>query len=553
MRISIFLLMALPSLLWAQMYKVVYQQLFEGKPVENQNSVVVLSQPTETLLLNQSIWERKATFPYEISLIDRKDESVSVYGFLGENQKFSYRDGKIISQYQFEKSDETKTILGYPCKKAVTRINSNTIVLWYTDKLKDIKGSPSILGQNLGLVLEVTRNGSHTQRAISVQKVKNVDFATWVNPAQFETTDVLSYRDLLWKSRFTTLSIFKDEQINFTNEKKDETLIRRYGKGTVILKKVSFPDIQSNSLLFAELKQQSNGDAYDRTGSVFFIPENRALSFFDALEKGIDAVPNFVSSNGKTYKGMMATETYEPAVELMRFFTAFGIKKFNHIELKDKTWYQVSPYRQDISEFGKTLSSKNVWIGVYIGNYDGGGHKVSLDITIHPDGKNLWKTDKVIPLFNTVNLMENAGQGYATLFESPEGLQVEFQLDKPLKNAKLRYITTGHGGWGNGDEFVPKANAIELDGKEVFRFIPWRTDCGSYRLYNPASGNFNNGLSSSDYSRSNWCPGTITPPQYIELGDLSFGKHRLSVRIPQGEKEGGSFSYWSVSGVLMGE
>lgn len=553
MRISIFLLLALPSLLWAQMYKVVYQQLFEGKLVENQNSVIILSQPTETLLLNQAIWERKATFPYEISFIDRKDESVSVYGFLGDNQKFSYRDGKIISQYQFEKSDETKTILGYPCKKAVARINSNTIVLWYTDKLKDIKGSPNILGQNLGLVLEVTRNGSHTQRAISVQKIKNVEFAKWVNPSQFEATDALSYRDLLWKSRFTTLSIFKDEQINFTNEKKDETLIRRYGKGTVILKKVSFPEIQSNSLLLAELRQRSNGDAYDRTGSVFFIPENKTLSFFDALEKGIDAVPNFVSSNGQTYKGMVATETYEPAVELMRFFTAFGIKKFNHIELKDKTWHEVSPYRQDISEFGRTLGSKNVWVGVYIGNYDGGGHKVSLDITIHPDGKNLWKTDKVIPLFNTVNLMENAGQGYATLFESPEGLQVEFQLDKPLKNAKLRYITTGHGGWENGDEFVPKVNAIALDGKEVFRFIPWRTDCGSYRLYNPASGNFNNGLSSSDYSRSNWCPGTITPPQYIELGDLSSGKHRLSVRIPQGEKEGGSFSYWSVSGVLMGE
>jgi hypothetical protein len=56
-----------------------------------------------------------------------------------------------------------------------------------------------------------------------------------------------------------------------------------------------------------------------------------------------------------------------------------------------------------------------------------------------------------------------------------------------------------------------------LNGKEVFSFIPWREDCGGYRLYNPASGNFPNGLSSSDYSRSNWCPGMATNPIYFIL------------------------------------
>jgi hypothetical protein len=37
-----------------------------------------------------------------------------------------------------------------------------------------------------------------------------------------------------------------------------------------------------------------------------------------------------------------------------------------------------------------------------------------------------------------------------------------------LKNAQLRYTTTGHGGWENGDEFVPKANSIFIDGKRYF-------------------------------------------------------------------------------------
>ena len=120
------------------------------------------------------------------------------------------------------------------------------------------------------------------------------------------------------------------------------------------------------------------------------------------------------------------------------------------------------------------------------------------------------------------------------------------------ENAYLRYITTGHGGWGNGDEFLPKTNTISLDGQKIYSFIPWRTDCGGYRLYNPASGNFQNGLSSSDLSRSNWCPGTVTNPNYIALGDLKAGKHKIKVQIPQGENEGGSFSSWNISGVILG-
>ncbi|MEI7509348.1 MAG: peptide-N-glycosidase F-related protein, partial [Flavobacterium sp.] len=159
----------------------------------------------------------------------------------------------------------------------------------------------------------------------------------------------------------------------------------------------------------------------------------------------------------------------------------------------------------------------------------------------------------VIPLFNTTNIMEMAGQEYSTLFNAGTGLKVTFTLKKELKNARLRYITTGHGGWENGDEFVPKKNTIYLDEKEVASFIPWREDCGSYRLYNPASGNFSNGLSSSDYSRSNWCPGMVTNPNYIDLGSLKEGTHAIQVMIPQGAPEGSSFSAWNVSGVLIGE
>jgi hypothetical protein len=59
-------------------------------------------------------------------------------------------------------------------------------------------------------------------------------------------------------------------------------------------------------------------------------------------------------------------------------------------------------------------------------------------------------------------------------------------------------------------------------------------------------------LSSSDLSRSNWCPGTLTPPYVIPLDSLTPGKHTLEVIIEQGDDEGGSFNHWGVTGVLTG-
>ena len=55
------------------------------------------------------------------------------------------------------------------------------------------------------------------------------------------------------------------------------------GGGTILLKKVKLPDYVKNRTVFAEVVQYSDGDAYDRIGSVFLIPESKRLSFLDAM------------------------------------------------------------------------------------------------------------------------------------------------------------------------------------------------------------------------------------------------------------------------------
>lgn len=547
------------SILWSQIQfkseevtKITYQVTYNDQTDPNQNPIWVFADSENVLITSRDQFQEKANYPFELTWVQPNLKTYSIFGFLNENQSIQMKDETSIGKQEFEFISETKEILGYTCKKAKTVINSNTIEIWYNDTAK-LKAAPSVLGQNLGLVLEIVRNGNHIIRATEVKKEK-ISLPEFIRNSKPEILEKLAYQDKIWKSRFTTIPIFENQLIHWSEEFEPRENVMRFANGTIAVKKVKFPQIVASDLLFLDLVEKSNGDAYDRTGSVFLIPMDKKESFFDGLKNGAEALPKYSNGNGKEYQGVVATKDYAPLVELMRFFTPFGVGHFNdRVTLKGKTWQDSVIYRQEISQFADLVSEKEVYIGTFIGNYDKGGHEISMNITIHKneESENLLK--KVIPLFNTLNVMEMAGQNYATMFDSEKGLEMEFELKEPLKNAQLRYITTGHGGWENGDEFVPKKNRILLNGKIVFDLIPWREDCGSYRLYNPVSGNFSNGLSSSDYSRSNWCPATVTNPYIIDLGNLPAGKHKIQVKIPQGQPEGTSFSAWNVSGVLVGE
>ena len=531
-----------------QSYQITYQAFRDGALVK-QDPIVVIANEKQTLITRQSILEGRGRYSYEENLVDVKNKKIYKQSSLSANQKIVTADPKVFEKYTFQKDAEQKTILNYQAKKASTSVNSNAIEIWYTDALK-ISAAPNEQGLSLGLVLEYRRNGNSGFVATEIKKLDQWPSA-YQFPAEKSIVDPLTYQDLLWKSKFIQVPIFQDEQICFQPGIASDSIMR-FAEGTVILKKVKIPDVDESSQAFIELIEKSNGDAYDRTGSVFMIAEDQAQSFFDGMKNGMQTLPKYDIGDGKSYLGMVRTPNFSPVFELMRFFTPFGVSHFNNrLSLKGKTWQDSVIYRQDISEYLQTMSGKEVYIGTYIGNYDKGGHKVSLELTIHPGNSNYAQGAKALSLFNTTNVMEMGGQTYPTLFSSDQGLVVEFELKENVKNARLRYVSTGHGGWWNGDEFVPKNNSIYWNDNLVHAFTPWRTDCGSYRLHNPVSGNFDSGLSSSDLSRSNWCPGTITQPIFISLGDLKAGKHKVQVKIPQGKAEGESISFWNVSGALI--
>lgn len=529
-------------------YKITYHYFRDGAMVK-QDPVIVYASKGKTIISKQSVMDGNVRYPYEESYITFDERKMIKQSTLSADKKIATLDDQAFTRYSYTITEDKKNILDREVRKATASVNSNAIELWYNKDL-GINAAPNDMGLDLGMVMEYRRNGNSGLVATSVERIKS-----WPSTLKFPGVDLLldglTYKDVLWKSRFIQIPIFKNEQICFQPGIKSDSVMR-FAEGTVIMKRIRVPEVSDNSQAFIELVEKSNGDAYDRTGSVFMIAEDQSQSFLDGMKNGMKTLPAYENGDGQSYLGMVRTEGYSPILELMRFFTPFGVSHFNgRLVLKDKIWQDSVTYRQDVSEFLKIMGGRDVYIGTYIGNYDKGGHKVSLELTIHPGGSNYAKDVDMMALFNTTNVMEMGGQGYPTLFGQEKGLELEFVLDKDIKNAKLRYITTGHGGWGNGDEFVPKTNAVYLDGQSVFQFTPWRVDCGSYRLYNPVSGNFENGLSSSDLSRSNWCPGTITYPMFIDLGNLKAGKHHLRVQIPQGPKEGDSISFWNVSGALL--
>ena len=452
-----------------------------------------------------------------------------------------------------------------------TSVNSNTLVFEMDEKAPVNVNPLPHYGLKKGVLLSYSRNGQLRLKLAKAEKQRGCS-ESWLLPNNGRRRVTPRELDRIMKERLVvTTRVFDHEQICWGKQndhiegglnKIPADTVLHYAGGTLILKRVKLPHLQINYQHFVEIHQRSNGDAYDRMGSLFVILPTSEKSFFDGINNHPDSLPVFTGKDGQRYQGMMKTGDYEPAIELVRFFTPFGVGHFND-RMKDYgiDWRDETFYRQEITDIYNHITNDYripyVIIGAWIGNYDGGGHTVTVDIKSYPNGIHVPYPEEndfpseIIPLFNTCNVLEMAGQNYGKLFGT-DSLTVTFKLEDFKQSARLRYISTGHGGWGEGDEFVPKTNTILIDGKVAFTHTPWRQDCGCYRDLNPVSGNFWNGLSSSDFSRSGWCPGTATQPVYFDLSPWADGKeHTLTVAIPQGKPVEGMFSHWAVSGALI--
>lgn len=543
--------------------RITYATYFNGAEVHDEGHIVIECVGAITCIRTEDAEASLPQAPTETRTIDYAGRNVYQTAAFGDGSRCTVVTD-FTSLPACDSTADRTTILGYECRRARAVVRSNQIDVWYTTRA-GLQGSPS--GQFVipgAAILRIVRNGNYEILAKEIE-------STWTPPAGWRDEprgDLVALPEYRWRTAeafVTTIPVFDHEAIRFVPEScdttslaapLDSTRVLRFASGTVIVRRVELPAVSDDYAVFAELTHRSRGDAYDRTGSVFVIPTDRARSFLDALRAGVQVLPATPGREGRVYQGIAATREYVPPIELMRFITPFGVGHYNReVTVRGLTWADSVLYKQDVTEILPVLRGR-VWIGAFIGNYDAGGHEVSLRLRFYPGNRRpaaeAPRRRWTLPLFDTVNRMEMAGQEYGRIFEH-DTLRVAFEIPDGLARCRLRYITTGHGGWENGDEFVPKVNRILVDGRLVGAVTPWRTDCATYRASNPASGNFWNGLSSSDFSRSGWCPGAAVSPDIVPLDDLAPGRHEIQVVIPAGAPEGGSFSAWNVSGMLLGE
>jgi len=369
-----------------------------------------------------------------------------------------------------------------------------------------------------------------------------------------------------------TITVFDKTHLYFDLSLKanPEDSIIRTDAGRVLLKKVKLPTYNQQPKALAEITLTSKGDPWDKSGSLFIIPKNTDISLLD-MENGSFDKKELTQSYPAVQLFSNDSVSYQPNIELIRFMTPFGVGHFtNNERVKDRKpiyipkWEEKASWSQDITHL-LPLMEGEVYIGIYIDTWTKEGYEVSVSLTFEESAiPNHLKQDlKVLPIINTVKYA--AKQRFYDGF-SDKGLIANFTTKNSYKNAKLYYITTGHGGHAQGDEFVKKENIISFDQNVIKQFIPWRDDCASFRRFNPTSGTWRRDrilsdstiiketIASSDLSRSNWCPGSMVVPEIIELGTLEAGIHNLKIEIPEAQPAiENEINYWMVSAYLVYE
>lgn len=346
--------------------------------------------------------------------------------------------------------------------------------------------------------------------------------------------------------------------------------------GRIILKKITLPDYKRSVSVKLRVTLASNGDRWDKSGSCFVLPKSSGINLLN-IARGEKKFPAVDSTTLEQMVGIVPGSDYQPTVELMRFMTPFGVGHFSSPNdsltqhrkpVYIDQWADSVTWEQDITDLYPLLEG-GAYVGIFIDTWTTEGYVVSM--SVDADESHLAydpiQRRHVEPLLNTVYY---EGQTYPDIFARKD-VSTEFEIPEGARNVRLKYIVTGHGGHSGGDEFVEKRNIVSVDGKEVLSFIPWRTDCASFRRFNPGTGvwlrkrlaayidkdgysekEVEEPLGSSDLSRSNWCPGSDVVPEEVLLTDIRPGKHTFTVSIPEAQEiDGNKLNHWLVSAYLV--
>lgn len=177
-------------------------------------------------------------------------------------------------------------------------------------------------------------------------------------------------------------------------------------------------------------------------------------------------------------------------IQIIRYITPFGIGCSHTIDLTDYA----------------NLLQGEVEFRMFIDTWGTGGWQISLDFDFQQGTPEY--------LYSSVDELWDGNWDLG----NPDNLQpvpvVNYTYDSNILSSHLRLSNTGHG-WGsnnsqNAAEFYHATNYIDVDGIENYTQNLWNT-C------NPNPDNCTGQLGTWTYSRAGWCPGSIAPPDIVDM------------------------------------
>lgn len=312
-----------------------------------------------------------------------------------------------------------------------------------------------------------------------------------------------------------TVPIFESAPIQFGDPVSGPTW-EPDDNGRVIRRTLKLPESAGPVQITARLKLESEGDPWDRFGSVYLVAPTGTAN-----------------------------------VELLKFMTGFGTGlPYKKDTIPDhptvEKWAEYSLWEADLTHLASLLQGE-VTIEAVIDTWVNPGWSIDFELSFKAEAQAL-NPSWVAPI------LDNTREYWTKEVFASERATIEVDIPAGLESLKMFYLTSGHGGRRSGDEFNKKDHVIYVDGAEVLRFVPWREDGPLFRKFSPTSAKWDGDVWSSDLSRSNWIPGDQVLPMVFDLSShLAPGKHSIRFQVEDmAESTPDNLNYWNISVVLAG-
>lgn len=107
------------------------------------------------------------------------------------------------------------------------------------------------------------------------------------------------------------------------------------------------------------------------------------IILLDVYLYGLEKLLVYIDNKKNKYQGIIKEKEYFFLIEILSFFILFGVNYFNDKrKINNYNWVENVIYKEEVI-FLILIDEDEIWIGVFIGNYDVGGYIISFELDFY--------------------------------------------------------------------------------------------------------------------------------------------------------------------------